>query len=342
MMARSLNRRSVAATFLVGGTLALVASSPALAEAPRAVYDDRFTAQTPGTSTGRHFEVDIFDPADREAKPPAVRRVLLELAEGSRFNTGDLPQCDASDSELVSQGAEACPAESQVGAGPIQIDTGFPGPGRMLISDTTFFNNQDELIILSNVDGVRVPLRGKIRENTLEIEIPPLPGTPPDGGADSGENIMFTRKSTTLPDGTVANYLTTPPVCPDSGIWINRLTYTFADGVKQSFTSLSPCVADPEAARSALTLTRRCTRDGRLDMSIRGDRGLVRDVNFKVDKRLVRRDVKAPFEQILERRTLATTRAASLRAVVYLRGPGSERIILRRSLPRCGIARRGG
>ncbi len=77
-------------------------------------------------------------------------------------------------------------------------------------------------------------------------------------------------------------------------------------------------------------------------MNLVGDEAVVRDVSFKVDKRLVRRDDEASFEQVLDRRTLSRTRATQLRAVVDLDGPGSERIILERPLPRCGLPRPPG
>jgi len=93
---------------------------------------------------------------------------------------------------------------------------------------------------------------------------------------------------------------------------------------------------------SELALTRRCVGDGRLRMNVVGDQAVVRDVSFKVDKRLVRRDEEPVFEQVLDRRTLSRTRAKALRAVVYLDRPGSERVILERPLPRCGLPRPRG
>ena len=109
--------------------------------------------------------------------------------------------------------------------------------------------------------------------------------------------------------------------------------------VRLAIEGLSEPAMAVNASQPELALTRRCIGDGRLRMNVVGDEEAVRDVNFKVDKRLVRRDEAAPFEQVLDRRTLARTRATRLRAVVYLAGPGTERAILERPLPRCGLAR---
>jgi hypothetical protein len=74
-------------------------------------------------------------------------------------------------------------------------------------------------------------------------------------------------------------------------------------------------------------------------MRLAGDADLIRDVRFKLGKHQVRRDTQAPFEQTLARRTLRRTRATSLRAVVYPHDRGTPRVILSRTLPRCGLRR---
>ncbi|HEV2752762.1 MAG TPA: CocE/NonD family hydrolase [Solirubrobacteraceae bacterium] len=87
-----------------------------------------------------------------------------------------------------------------------------------------------------------------------------------------------------------------------------------------------------------LRLTRRCIGDGRLRMNVVGeDVDAVRDVSFKFSKRLVRRDTAAPWQQVASRRALERTGATRLRAIVFLREGNPPRVILGRSLPRCGL-----
>ena len=85
-----------------------------------------------------------------------------------------------------------------------------------------------------------------------------------------------------------------------------------------------------------LRLTRRCAGGGALGVELRGDDELVRDVSFKFGKRLVSRDTAGAFARTISARTLASTSARRLRAVVYLKGGGPARVVLARSLPRCG------
>lgn len=116
---------------------------------------------------------------------------------------------------------------------------------------------------------------------------------------------------------------------PDTGHW------PFVEEPERTRDLAVSFLRDVLNAQPPLALTRRCTGDGRLRVRLTGELDAVRDTNFKLDRRLARRDTEPPFEQVLSRRTLARTDARRLRAVAYLDRPGSERVILSRSLPRC-------
>ena len=221
-----------------------VGAAPAsgASEAPRQTYNDLFTTELPGTATGRTYAIDWINPADPEGKPHSFSHLHVELAEGARFDTSAIAQCDASDAELMAAGASACPPESKVAADETLIDTGLPGPARYFTTDFVFFNNKDELILLATVreGGLRVVLRGRVGENTIDLDVPLLPGTPPDGAAAKRQRGWWDARSS-VRDGRQANYLTTPPTCPKRGYWVNRVTYTYRDGVTQTAESRSPC-----------------------------------------------------------------------------------------------------
>jgi hypothetical protein len=245
--------RGIGRVAVAAGIAALVmgAQASAVSEPPRQTYDDRFTTGVPGAATGRTYTIEWFNPDDPEGKPHAFSHLHVELAEGARFDTTAIPQCKASDSELMAAGESACPADTKVATDETLIDSGFPGPGRYFNIDFVFFNNQDELILLATVreGGTRVVLRGQVGKNTIDVEVPtPLPGTPPDGGAAKNQRGLWMPLSS-VRDGKQVNYLTTPPTCPERGFWINRVTYTYRDGVEQTAESKSPCTrpAEPPA-----------------------------------------------------------------------------------------------
>jgi hypothetical protein len=262
-------QRATAAAALA--MVVLAAQASAVSEPPRQIVNDRFTTDVPGASAGRTFPIDYVNPRDPEGKPHAFSHLRVELAEGARFDTSAIPHCEATDAEIMAAGASACPPESKVGTDETVVDTGFPGPERYFTVDFTFFNDEDELILLAvrRPNGARVVLRGQIGRNTLDIENPVLPGTPPDGAAAKSQRGQFLPRSS-LRDGRQVNYLTTPPTCPRSGFWVNRIVYTYRDGVKQTAESRSPCrrPAEPPRPRAddrapgihAAGIPRRCVR----------------------------------------------------------------------------------
>src|SRR3954469_22754063 len=109
-----------------------------------------FTWTTAAVSapTGYSMAVDIDAPADADAKPHSLRELDLEFPRGTLTDTTALPQCKATDAELMLEGAAACPGDTRIGGGTIVTDTGSTQSGfpRLVTNDVTQFNNQDEVI----------------------------------------------------------------------------------------------------------------------------------------------------------------------------------------------------
>jgi len=275
---------------------ALAVQASAVSEPARQTYSERFTTDVPGASTGRTYAIDWVNPDDPEGKPQSFSHLHVELAEGARFDTSAIPYCEASDAELMAAGASACPPESKVATDETLVDTGFSGPGRYFTVDIVFFNNKNELIVFATVreNGLRVVLRGQVGRNTIDLDVPMLPGTPPDGGAATSQRGQWDPRSS-VRDGGQANYLTTPPTCPASGFWVSRVTYTYRDGVEQTAESKSPCrrsagpsQADRRAPRiRAAGIPRRCaTRAFRARLRI-ADASRLRAVGVRLDRRRI-------------------------------------------------------
>ncbi len=285
-----------------------VSGAPAAAQGPRAKVDAVFTTQTPGTSSGRLEHGDFVDPANPGGKPHGVRSVVLQLAEGARWDTDAIPQCSASDVALMASGPSGCPPETRIGQGPVVVDTGFEGSNRNLEFDFTAFNADDGMILVGRErqSGGHIVVRGTISGGRLEIQFPPAPGTPPEGGALKQERIVFFERSE-VRDGRRRAYLTTPPTCPASGEWVNRLTYTYGDGVSETVESRSPCVASrdggSQGAPSRLSRLRvsgvplrRCTsRAFRARIRVTGGAGV--RARVYVDGRKIAEEADRSFRQ---------------------------------------------
>jgi hypothetical protein len=238
-------------------SLALSSAGTALAQpTSRQTASVGFVEQRPGVPTALTFSVDYVNPDNPGGKPPAVRTVVETLANDARFDTTVPAQCPATDAQLVAMGEAACPPGSKVGTGFIRIDTGFPQPNRFLEVDVTFFNNADQLIFLntSRANGARVVARGTIQGGRLTSNAPPLPGTPPDGGAIDVVQTRLEKISREI-GGVPRGYITTPTVCPPGGGWTNTLSFTYADGVTQTVASPSACVP-PAGEISGLAVKR--------------------------------------------------------------------------------------
>lgn len=235
-----------------GASVALLAALAVAAPAPagddsRQEVDYTMSEKRLGRSTAERFLVDYRDPADPAGKPPAVREVVTTLPRGARYDVTVPGSCTASDAELTSQGAQACPPQSAIGGGVVTVDTGLPGPGRFVTADVELFNNADdpdgEFIYLNTVrdSGARTVIRADISRRARVTVAGMLPGTPPDGGAIDTVDITVAEVSREV-EGELRHYITTPRRrCPRSGHWNMRVRFTYADAVSQMVKSPSPC-----------------------------------------------------------------------------------------------------
>jgi len=229
-----------------------------------------FDQTKPDRSSGATFDVDYHNPSDPQGKPPAVRRVILEAAPGTRIDTSVPGRCTASDAELMLMGAQACPPGSRIGVGEATVDTGFPGPGRFLAVHIDFFNNTDQLIFLNTEQGTgaRTVIRSRIDGRRLITDAPVFPGTPPDGGA---LDVVHTQ----IPAYSAGRgaYLSTPGACPPSGTWTNSMSFTYADGVTQTVTSPTPCRPTQRAKKCQRGKKGKKGKKGKPKQSLRKKKG---------------------------------------------------------------------
>ena len=196
--------------------------------------------------TGEHFQFDYVNPEDPEAKPPAVKKVVTILPKGARYDATVPGSCTASDAELMLQGAAACPEDSRIGGGVITVDTGMPGPGRIVTADAEFFNNAEdpvgEFIYLNTVrdTSARTVVRADVTRRRTITTAPMLPGTPPDGGAIDTVDVEVLRVVRAV-DGQRRAYITTPPTCPRKRTWNAKVRFEYGDDYSQTVATPNRC-----------------------------------------------------------------------------------------------------
>jgi hypothetical protein len=228
-------------------------------ESARQTLSFTFDAQQPASSTGLQLAIDYVNPDDPTAKPFAVQTVVERLAAGASIDTSVPTRCTAEDAALTTQGAAACPADSVVGGGEVDLDSGLPGPLRTIHNTVIQFNNADELVLLFEPEAgsglLRSVARAPITEGgtVITAQAPPLPGGPPDGFTALKRVRLELRQRAVVRDGISHAYITTPASCPPSERWANTVTFTYRDGVTQTLTSDTPCVVPAPPVAEGIT-----------------------------------------------------------------------------------------
>jgi hypothetical protein len=211
--------------------------------APRQTVSAAFTTDRVASSSGYLLSIDYFNPNDPAAKPFSVEGLVQRLAPGARVDTSVPELCLATDLELRTVGASACPPGSVIGGGEVEVDFGAPQGSfpRFVSFNVTFFNNDHQLIFYgesTNVVGVKLLTRAVVGEDSFTNHVPPVPGFgPPD-------NYMSIKRVRThinnITNGPGRNYITTPRHCQQHH-WTIATQVNYRDGTVQNAENPSAC-----------------------------------------------------------------------------------------------------
>jgi hypothetical protein len=206
----------------------------------------RFTTTAPGSVTGVVWKLDYRNPEDPSGKPPAVARTIATFPVGTKFDTGAPVACRASDAELALEGGAACPAQSRVGTGALDVDSGSLVEAlvpRIIRNDVTNLSRPGQSILLTEATNTavhtRTVTRARVSGRTVTTDVPPLPGAPPP---DPFLALKRFRLSVAPLTRAGRSYVRTPPTCPRSRTWTSTLVFEYRDGVRTVVKSSSPCV----------------------------------------------------------------------------------------------------
>lgn len=253
-------------------TAACVLFWPAAAQAvsgsgPHETVDISISTDQVNASAGLTYTASYHGLANPAADPPALRRIVIVGPPGTRSDTSVPGQCMATDEQLKNMGEAACPADSRIGSGWVEVKPLGLLPQRL---DTTIFNGpgeQIELVKFGNAGGAVA--RSTIVGGTLDGPVPTcLTGGQPPSGCPFDQVTILSQSLTTQPvsvgQGTQRrDYLTTPPVCPPSGYFKTLVTLYYADGTVETVVPTQPCVSP--AYSFPRTTHRRCHRHRHAD-----------------------------------------------------------------------------
>jgi hypothetical protein len=224
--------------------------APGASAGARADYKQMFTTPIPGKSTGTDTQILYKNPNDPKAKPSPIRREVFTFPAGTTYDETVVPDCTASDAEILALGKDACPPASRMGGSVGDTSmTGFPGPDTAV--DVDGWDQHGNLVLWGRDHqfGIGAVTHAVRKGQTVTVEVPRTPGGPPDGeNALRRVHHIFPARSA----GKRA-YMRTPRKCPRSRVWTFRAQFTFADGAVEH---------DVYRMRCKRTAPKRPTRSG--------------------------------------------------------------------------------
>jgi hypothetical protein len=207
---------------------AAAVAAPGANAGVRVDYQQMFTTQVPGKSTGTDTRLFYKNPNDPKAKPIPVRREEFTFPAGTTYNEAVVPDCKASDAEIRLFGKAACPAASHIGGSEGDTTMSGFGPGEDPL-DMDAWDNAGELVVFGrshDFPAIGAVARGHRKGQTMIVDVPGGPGGPPDGeSALRRIHHIFPARSA----GKRA-LMRTPRKCPKSRHWTFSAKFTFSDG----------------------------------------------------------------------------------------------------------------
>lgn len=224
---------------------------------PHETIDDQLTTTLPNAPSGFSFSGTYHAAGDTHANPPYMRRMVFYPPRGQRYDTSVPDRCTASDLELETRGAAACPAGSRLGGGTTQ--TSFLGrfPSTLQVD---LFNNTGEQVMIARSPGLAAVVRGHIRPDgsieyasqTCYPTVDPV-GCPVDDALQLSSSISMPPYTRSV-GGATRSYLTTSPTCPAAGHWQTPVRFWWGDGSTDTVITTQPCTRS--ASGSALVKRR--------------------------------------------------------------------------------------
>ena len=214
---------------------ALLLAGPAAAQGSRAELSLAFKTATPAAQTGLDMDLRYLDPENREEKPPTIRKLAIHLPAGARIDPSAVPVCEATNEQIQARGRDACPKDSQIGDG--KLDVWLGGPDDPRTTDLALFNGPEQIIEVLLFEGTsttaaleRLPVSGSTISGE-PVQVPP--GAPPD------RRFSASRIVWDIPAN--GGYLVTPSTC--GGSWTTVGEFEFADDSTARAESTQACAA---------------------------------------------------------------------------------------------------
>lgn len=215
---------------------------------PHETVDNRLTTTQPNAPSGFSFDGTYHAAGAPSAPPPYMRKMIFYNPDGARYDTTVPERCSASDVDLETRGAAACPAGSRLGGG--MTTAAFLGRLPTTVS-VDVFNAADAQIMLVHSPEVMTVARGRILpDGSVQYASPTCWPYAQQLGCPV-DDVLQLKSSVVVPpytkvvNGALRSYITTPPTCPPSGHWSGPVRLWWADGSVDTVVVDEPCTSPP-------------------------------------------------------------------------------------------------
>ncbi len=215
--------------------VAVLASGTAVLASPqfKATLQFTYSSQTPSSPSGLDSFATWSDPGEPGGKPKEIQTIKVVFHPGTRLDTSALPRCRASNTTVQRLGLKACPKSTRLGT---VFGKGVISTGAQFDPVATLFNGRREIIVVVML-GKRLltNFRDDVRGESIKIN------------AKIPQGIALIRFRPHIPvhvrkvRGKRRAYMTTPPVCPPTGVWTTTVTFIYRDGSSENLTATSAC-----------------------------------------------------------------------------------------------------
>jgi hypothetical protein len=212
----------------------------AYASSQATTFSFKQSSHKPGTSTGIAFKVEFGDPDAANGVPSGLKDFKITMPKGAKIDPAGAAQCTATEDDLMSKLAAACPAASRIGSGKATATNGstvtLDVTGYVFNAKAAGKNSWIFLFLINN--GYAASFSAPVKGGTLSAK--GLSGAVPGG-------LIVTKFAGTIGKHSKGkgkkkhNLITTPSSCPKNKKWTNKATWAFVDGSKDSSTSTSTC-----------------------------------------------------------------------------------------------------
>jgi hypothetical protein len=213
---------------LAAVVLAAIAASAYASDQRTATLEASFPPGTAGVASAVELHMTWADPGEPAGKPQSLRLLRLDFPPGTKINTAALPRCRATNRRITKVGPSACPRKTRLGKGESLLTSGQ----QQLAANIVLINARRQIIVVVRVGRSTLAVyRDTVVGSTVTVHFALPPSL----------SLLDLRIHIPVHVRGRRVYFSTPPSCPDDGVWQMLATSSYTDGSSQQAQAVVAC-----------------------------------------------------------------------------------------------------